>query len=305
MTDILSVKKSMGCGKAAGQATGEFVRHTIATSGTKDADATGNAGPWSYEREYFVWLPEGYDSNKAYPLVLQGPGCGGDGTGVYSLSNSVDDTVIRVGLTPPPNSINHEVAPNSGCFDDKEGDDSVEWPFYEALIDELKESFCYDENRVFVSGNSSGAWLGNELGCKYAGDTNGYAIRGIAVNTGGLPTEPQYLPTCSNKPMAGMWVHETGDPANPFNGTKVAVKRAMTVNGCTIGTDYDSAEFDDFPIGGGKADSTCKKIKGCPAEYPLVVCELPGNEHRPHDDVTNPGFATFIKAFSMAPLIEQ
>jgi hypothetical protein len=68
----------------------------------------------------------------------------------------------------------------------------------------------------------------------------------------------------------------------------------MQVNGCTIGTDYDSAEFESYPIGGGNPATTCKKLKGCPAEYPLVVCPIEGNSHSTHDTIVNPGFATFI-----------
>ena len=68
----------------------------------------------------------------------------------------------------------------------------------------------------------------------------------------------------------------------------------MQVNSCSIGTTYATAQFDNYPIGGGNPDSTCKKIKGCPADYPLVVCALPLNDHGSHDAVVNPGFATFV-----------
>jgi hypothetical protein len=301
--DVLKVKPSAGCGKDPMQASATFVKYTIQTSGTKGADAADSTkGPWSYTREYYVWLPPNYDNQKAYPLVLQGPGCGGTGLDVYPLSPSndgvgagVNGTVIRVGLTPPPNAIGHSTNPNQGCFDDKEGDDSVEWPFYEALIDELKVSLCYDENRVFASGNSSGSWLANELACKYAGNTAGYAIRGIAVNAGGLPTAAAYVPTCTQAPMAGMWVIEVNDIGTELaSALQLPVSRAI-VNQCTSGS-YSSAMLADYPIGAGKPPGTCKQIIGCPAEYPLVVCALMGNGHTSHDDTVNPGFATFFKS---------
>ena len=311
--DILKVKPSAGCGKAATQATGEFVKFTIQTSGTKDNDcadklenSTPKCGDWSVPRDYYVWLPSDYEKTHAYPLVLQGPGCGGVGTNVYPLSPDntdvgvgvgVNGTVIRVGLTPPPSSIGHGTNPNQGCFDDKEGDDSVDFVFYETLIDKLKTELCYDENRVFVSGNSSGAWIANELGCKYAGNTEGYAIRGVAVSTGGLPNQPQWSPTCTQKPMAGMWIWEVGDLGDAFSSDKFAVARAMKVNGCTT-TDYDAAFYqhmvEDFPIGGGNLDTTCKRILGCAPQFPVVVCALPGAPQGSHNEVANPGFATFI-----------
>jgi hypothetical protein len=303
---VLAVKPSVGCGQVPPQSPGGFVKYTIATSGTKAANATGVPGPWSYNRDYYLWLPPGYDANKAYPLVFQMPGCGGNGTNVYPLYNDagaagVGGTVIRVGLTPPPNAINHATNPNQGCFDDKEGDDSVDFVFYEKLRDTLKTQLCYDENRVFASGNSSGSWIANEMACKYSGNTQGYAIRGIAANTGGLPTDPRFVPACTGSPMAGIWIHEVNDPENLFAGAKVAINRAMAVNGCTIGTGYDTTMFDNYAIGGGNADTTCKLIKGCPAIYPLVVCALPGNAHGSHDNIANPGFSKFIAGFSFPP----
>jgi hypothetical protein len=309
--EILKVKPSAGCGKDATQDTGIFVKYTMQTSGTKDANCADKlngvpkCGDWSVPRDYYVWLPPNYDKTKAYPLVFQAPGCGGIGTNVYSLSPSntdvgvgVNGTVIRVGLTPPPNSIGHGTNENQGCFDDKEGDDSVDFVFYENLIDKLKTELCYDENRVFANGNSSGAWLANELGCKYAGDTKGYAIRGVVVNTGGLPSQIEFSPTCTTKPMAGFWVGEINDVADSFAADRFAIARAMKVNQCTIGTSLDSATLENFPIGGGNPDTTCKRVLGCPEQYPLVACRLPGNQHGGHEDVINPGFAAFLQVLA-------
>ena len=302
---VLAVKKTPGCGVAPTQATGSFVKYTIGTSGTKDAScADQTCGAWAYVRDYYVSLPTGYDPNKAYPLVFEGPGCGGRGTDVYPFTNAsgpnVGNTVIRVGLTPPPNTIGHSTNPGQGCFDDKEGDDSVDFVFYERVRDTLKTQLCYDDNRVFAAGNSSGSWLANELACKYSGNTQGYAVRGIVANTGGLPTDTRFRPTCTNSPMSGMWVHELFDPENPFTGAKVAINRAMTVNGCS-GANYDTAQFDNYPIGGGNPDTTCKLIKGCPAIYPLVVCALNGNQHASHDSIVNPGASTYLTSFLNPP----
>ncbi len=134
--EIAKVVPTAGCGQDPGQAIGIAVRGTIQTMGTKVSGcADSRCGPWSYLREYFVTLPAGYDRSKAYPLIVQGSGCMGTGQMVYPLNNSVDNTVIRVGLTPPPDTIGHATNPNQGCYDDKEGDDSVDWVLYEGLYD--------------------------------------------------------------------------------------------------------------------------------------------------------------------------
>lgn len=296
-----AVVPSAGCNMPPNQNLNEFVRYTMQTSGTKDPGATGNEGPWAYEREYFVWLPADYDNTRAYQLVLQGPGCGSNGTAVFPLSPpggspGNNNNVIRVGVTPPPNAINHTEAPNAGCFDDKEGDDSVDWIYYENLIDWLDTRFCFDRNRVFASGNSSGAWWGNELACIYSGHAT-YPIRGIGVNTGGLPPEGPTGPTCVDNPMSGLWIHAVNDTVNPFSGNIRAIERAMTVNGCES-TDYANAPKVDYPIGGNNQPDTCKLISGCPAEYPLVVCALPGNDHDSHDSVANPAITTYLNGFA-------
>jgi poly(3-hydroxybutyrate) depolymerase len=305
--DPAAVKPSVGCGVEPTQPTGTFVVHTIQTSGTKEPDCAAQlngqhkCGPWSLEREYHLWLPPGYDKSKPYPLVVQGTGCGGTGKDVYSLSPTslaadagVSGSVIRVGLTPAPNGIGHGTNPNQGCYDDKEGDDSVDFVFYETLYDSLKTQLCIDENRVFASGYSSGAWLANELGCKYAGDTHGHAIRGVAVTQGGLPAEPQYVPTCTTQPMVGIWVSQFNDGGQPFDPGKRAVDRALKVNGCTA-TSYDTASLVDFPIGGGNPDSLCKRIVGCPDDHPLVYCSLSGTAQSNLETIANPAFATFIE----------
>jgi hypothetical protein len=296
-----TVVPSAGCSLPApvDLVQGQFTERSMEVSGVKDADSTDTIidGPWTMTREYFVRLPQGYDNTKAYPVVIQGGGCGSNGENVYFLDD-IADQVIKVGLTPPPPALLGPVEdPGQGCFDDKEGDDSVDFVFYEALLDTLKTELCYDENRVFASGNARGAWLANELGCKYAGNTEGYAIRGIASNSGGLPTDPTWVPTCTTAPMAGMWVWQTGHIASS-SGSKEGIRRAMEVNGCTPGTTYDDATYEDYPVGGGYPDDTCKKMLGCPADYPLVACELPGENYGSHEQLVNPGFATFIHSLA-------
>ena len=126
--EITAVRPTAGCGKAPA-GTGQ---QTIMTMGTKPANCadTGGCGPWMYSRQYNVILPAGYVNTKAYPLVFQGPGCGGGDTGVYPLGGS---SAIRVGIAPSQQAaVHHATNPGQGCFDDKEGDDSVDWPFYEA-----------------------------------------------------------------------------------------------------------------------------------------------------------------------------
>lgn len=155
---------SAGCGKPF-DVQSRVVQKRIATTGVKDPNCTAKlssgvsrCGPWSLEREYVLYLPANYDPNQPYPLVFEAPGCTGTGKSVYDLPNVTDD-VIRVGLTPPPSSIGHATNPDQSCFDDREGDDSVDFVFYETLYDELNETLCFDRNLVHAVGDASGGLL--------------------------------------------------------------------------------------------------------------------------------------------------
>jgi hypothetical protein len=305
---VTSVWKSSGCGKAYTGAMGN-VAVSVDTWGKKDElcadhflDGSPRCGLWGQagsswrttpiSRSFYVNLPAGYDEAKPYALVLEGPSCGATGTQVYPLNNGVNGEAIRIGWTPPPTYVGHATNPGQGCFDDREGDDSVDFVFWTKLYDALEGELCFDRNRVFASGNNSGASIANQLACKYAGDPQ-RPVRGVLANTGSLVTEGPLAPVCTTAPMAGMWVHEIGDTEAPFSGTKKAVDRALKVNKCSAAS-YDTATFEDYPIGGQNPNATCKKVLGCPADYPLVVCALPGDSHGSHDSIVNPGFATFV-----------
>jgi hypothetical protein len=311
--DITKVVPTPGCGHEPGQEINVAVMGTIDTMGTKPAGcADMKCGAWMYTRQYFLTLPAGYDKNKAYPLIIETPPCGGfTGMRVYTLNsqgddtmaahNLADNTVIRVGLTPPPAAVGG-LNSSSDCFDNWEGNNSVDWVFYENLYDKLAGQLCFDRNRVFAAGERRGGPILTGLGCKYAGDAI-RPIRGVLADEGGLAFSDASLPTCTDKPTAGMWIHNTGDTAMPFARAKVAIARAMKADGCIIGTGFDDAQFDDFPIGGGNPATTCKKIKGCPDLSPLVVCPFLSNQSNTHPAVANPGFSTFIKLFETAPLL--
>jgi hypothetical protein len=320
-TDITKVVAAgTGCGKAPpanftpGQLVGPNHIMTMGTMAANCADAATpprppngatKCGAWTDTRDYWVQLPTGYDNTKPYPILFEGPGCGGHGNNLYQIPG-FNSTMITVGLSPSAYwQQYHATNPGQGCFDDKNDDSSVDWPFYEALYDQLASEICFDRNRVFAGGNSSGAWFSNELGCKYAGDAK-RPVRGIMPNTGGLPTDPSYVPTCTTAGLAGFWSHDPGDTTNPFSGNIVAMDRALTVDGYTpAGVTYDSANtagaFDPFPIGNGPMD--CRKYKNGPALYPLVVCLLPGTGHASHDNVVDPGWPAFVNLFMTAPLL--
>lgn len=304
MGDITTPLGSDGCGKAF---TFDQQTRSVCTQGKKASscadkliDGTPKCGSWSVEREFRVNLPAGYDPTKPYTLLIEGPGCGGSADDVYPINASTQSPVIRVGIRPGPNSTGHATNPEQGCFDDREGDDSIDWVFYEQLYDTLNAELCFDRHRVFVGGHGSGGTLANELAGKYAGD-NVRPVRGAMVYAGYWPADPAYLPTLSDAPVAGIWLHATSDATTPFQSTERAVSRAMQLAHCP-GGDYEHAQFENFPIGASLPDSTCQRITGCGPLYPLVVCPLPTAGQSIHETEVVPAFTEFLQLFGKQPL---
>jgi len=70
-----------------------FVKFTIPTSGTKDAncadklaDGTQKCGAWTYPRDYYVGCRPTMTSSAPTRWCCRRPACGGNGTTVYTLS---------------------------------------------------------------------------------------------------------------------------------------------------------------------------------------------------------------------------
>lgn len=289
---------SDGCGKVY-PCSGRELR-SLATEGTKAANCAaefnrlGTCGPWTAQRSFAVFLPQAYDNARSipYPLVIEAPACGARAYDVDPFSD-VRDTVVRVGIEP--GITNHAGCPEIGCFDDHEGDDSIDLVFFERLYDKLNAELCFDRNRVFVSGHATGATLANELGGKYAGDSL-RPVRGTLVYDGELPAVQAYVPTFSEAPLAGLWFHEQDGAYTPFENAERAIGRAMLLAHCP-GGDYQHAQLENWPVAGGAPDGTCQRIIGCDSLYPLAVCAPPHSAQGTYF-IMEQAFSTFIKLFS-------
>ncbi len=254
---------SDGCGKAATQAFGKYVQHNImVTAGLAPKYAAQYTN-----RNYYLWLPMGYDPMRKYTTVFLGHGCGGNGSTVLPIQNASTNNAILVGLSAV-----------GSCFSTGSAD-SPEIAFFDAALKEVESNFCVDKGHVFIAGFSSGSWLSNLIGCARAG-----IVRGQGNASGGLPP----IPACSG-PIAAILAHDLNDPANNVSGGMAARDRILKINGCSL--------TDTVPYDIGKP-SMCVAYKGCPAAYPVVWCPTTGQGHSDQvgTGISVPGFWNFWKA---------
>lgn len=298
VSDVNQVWPSSGCGleppaeqlkTLAGTSTGFTEFHIAQTGATLGADQPSHAG----SRKFFVRLPPDYDKNRPYRVVYSNSACSGpdapatSGPVLYSQPQGGTEQAIYVVPTISSTSDN----PN--CFDTQSGPLSQEWEAFDLIQSFVESHYCADNNRVFVTGYSSGATLANMLSCYFGGHASPplddadvaagrserkflpkWGVRGHVALSGLLGPEQ---PAPCNGPSAGLWLFGMGGNPAPVEQYVAAFELALKTNGCTgnyqDGPKEPWAPADNIP---GLQGGICYRYTGCPAEvaasYPLVAC---------------------------------
>ena len=288
--DVSGVARSTGCGRPAPVAQ-EFAKYTAYTMHVTGRTLDPSFSVAAHDRGYYVWLPKDYDAAKAYRVTFLFMGCGdrnAAATATYKLMIK-DPESIYVAMNMPPAGF-----PPDGrdCYDSYTGKQSIEWEFMGLVGSEIQQLFCVDENRLFVAGYSSGAWVSNMFGCYFAGRDPGrkfgsdIAIRGQTTDTGG-PVQPDV--PCGGK-VAALWMHDVDDRENVISGNiLVSLPRVLAVNGCTGGAQGPTAPWGSTP----NLSDICQQYTACPPDYPVIFCTTIGKAQSSQDDLTLPGFIEF------------
>ena len=292
--DVTAVLKSSGCGKPlpanqvktiVGARTGYTEYHVKQTGETITTAHSEKA----VDRQFFVRVPADYDPNKAYRVEYIYQGCSANAnegdTATYPLFNEAQggtEQAIYVAVSLPPNH------PNNNCYDNRAGNESQEWEAFQMFHDKVEANYCVDNNRIFVTGYSSGGWVSNMFSCYFGGIPDPprkflskYAVRGRAATSGGLI--PDNMPKC-NGPVAALYLHDAGDTTNLIAGSKLGLDNTLMQNKCT------GSQMMPWP---GMTD-VCMQYTDCPKQYPVVFCTTNGQGHNDQSNRAIPGFKKFF-----------
>jgi len=249
---------SAGCGMQGSQALGSWVEQPKLNVKAKD-------------RQWWVWLPTGYDPMRAYPLVFTFHGCGGpDNYPPLQKASGADAIVVRGSGSAA-----------GGCWTYGGASDDV--LFFDAMLAAVEAHSCVDTSRVFLTGYSSGSWFTNTLEC-----VRGDKLRATGTVSGGVVGNRG---TCVGK-YARIFVHDTDDTTNYFikngdttkDGNYVERARLLTQNHCDVATPPVSED-----------PAPCARYQGCDPGYPVIMCQTMGKMHDRQDNLA-PG--AFWKLFS-------
>lgn len=278
----LPIPECTGCTATMGNCTRDCIAPEFAPGGVSDQEAGGENFT---NRDFSIELPSNYQPGTPYPVFMGGGGCGG-GPPQNGNGYGINETgTIQIGLGY---LVRCFADGGSACSGDQKYEplcvNGPEVPYVRAILNWVESNFCVDLSKEFIGGGSSGGWEAMTLGCGDADQLRGF------VSVSGGKREHQW--PCMG-PMAALMVVNDMDTANPigqpdqpnvaFNTDLDSYGSAheridlLTRNAC-VGTAtamYDPA----FP--------KCMKYTGCPADFPVIWCELPEGHDNTQDGTIN------------------
>lgn len=177
------------------------------------------------EREYFLYVPESYNENTEYPVLLNFHGFGENVKDYINYESDFRDVAEQEGviLVYPQGSLlsgfsHWNAAPMAE--DNKSNTDDI--GFIETLLDGLQETLSIDPNRIYATGFSNGAMFAYALACFTEGLIAGVAaVSGLQLN----------LEDCApSHPISVLIAHSTTDDVIPYAGSSDVASVDQTVS---------------------------------------------------------------------------
>ncbi len=166
------------------------------------------------ERFYRIKMPDGHDGTTPVGAIIHAHGYKGTAKGIIS-SRSLTKMASRLGvaLIAPKSAGSDWVIPGAPRKRDVDG--SIEFNYFDALIEDAITRFPVDRNRLMVSGFSAGGMMVWNLACH-----RGNRFAAFAPVAG---TFWEDLPaSCPSSPVNLIHTHGTRDKTVPLAGRRIA-----------------------------------------------------------------------------------
>ena len=208
-------------------------------------------------RKYILKVPDGYDNNHPYRLVMAFAESGSSAQSVADrnyFSFATQDSKNTIFAAP-------DASNGAGSWSKTDVD------LTDTILAQLEGDLCIDKTRVFATGFSFGGAMSIALAC-----TRADVFRAVSFFSGADLTGA--CPTTLTKPIA-YWASQASEDANGMSRTDPMtgeMKQAQfaAVNGCTAEPNATT-----YPSSG--QPHTCTTYKGCSAGHPTIYCVFYGS----------------------------
>ncbi len=264
------------------------------SSSNDEADGGDDGGGFSAnpplsiggDRPAKVYIPENYDPDQSYPLLilLHGFGSNADQQNFYfGLSDFVDEQ--QYVLVTPNGTLNSEGdrfwnATEACCDFEETGVDDV--AYLRGLIAEAKEIYNVDHDRVYTMGHSNGGFMSFRMACE-ASDV----ITAIAPLAGGTFDDPADCQPAT-LPVSVLAMHGTADATIAFEGVEdaypsaeEAVERWAGRAGCDTESPTTPPNLDLIAAAPGAETVVTRYETGCTGGVETELWAIEGAPHIP------------------------
>ncbi len=246
---------SSGCGK------------TGAVTGAMQAEIMA----FELMRGYFLSVPEDYDASKPHRLVFGYHGSNYTGRMMRQYLDNEKPPLADGTIFVYPDGLPLPNQPSNVAWVLTDGERDL--VFFDVLLEHLKTTYCIDESRIFVNGQSFGGLMTNAVGC-----LRGDVVRAIAAVAGSGPRS-----TCTGQ--VAVWLtHGTDDMNVSFSSGEGSRDRWVAANHC-----MDMTEPGE-PM-------QCQNYVGCDAGHPVIWCPHTGDGGHQHPSFGRAAVRAFLAGF--------
>lgn len=233
-------------------------------------------------REYFITLPQNYDNNKKYKLLIA----------LHCYGSSAEDFVHHAAdYDHPTPYYGQQVLDKNGdyIFASAQGINGLwsqgqaDHDFFGKMLTTIEDNYCIDTSRVFITGFSYGAMFSYSLMQDYQDRVRAAATYAVADFNIWLPEEQDQ----KNLPIAWMTVQGKKDDRCFYDTAKEsALPRILKRNGKADAngnfTDASAEKPDEIQ---GNTGHVCYDFKTVDERFPVKWCSWPGNHQwTAHDE---------------------
>jgi polyhydroxybutyrate depolymerase len=238
----------------------------------------GSVGPgdWEFEllhagqpRRYFVHVPDGYDTTKPVPLVVDLHGMTSTAREQTELSGWREKSDAVGFIVAYPEGLDGSWNGGELCCGRSMLDDIDDEGFIRAVVRRLQDDACVDAKRIYATGLSSGGAMAHLLACR-AADIFA-ATAPVSMGNGTTPCEP-------SRPISVVMTRGTldlvarFDGISPFPGAEEDFDQWRDLNGC-IGAPQLGRDF-------------CESYRNCAGGVEVVTCSVLG-QHVLYDNIAD------------------